>query len=930
MALPRKFIDWREPILPAAAEYLLDRYGTKSTLDCGNVLTVVPGSRAGRVLLESLVRRADERQLIFTPPQIVTVGELPEQLYQSKRPHAGDLVQRLAWTNALKDAKPDRLSQFIARTPDDDDAGGWLELGDLLGRLHRELAADDLNFKDVADGFAHGVGFDESERWRFLAQVQRKYLDILDDLHVWDRQTARLVAIDQQECRTDNDIVLVATVDMNRSLRKMIEQVADHVTALVYAPQELAERFDAFGYLLPAAWRDGAIDVDDSIVKVVRQPAEQSEAVAEALAALDGKYSAKQVTIGVPDERFVPQLQRRLTLAGVRTRYGVGRLVSETLPYRLIETAVDYAATRRFPAFAALVRHADVHDWLAGEGIQENLLTELDAYFGEHLPARLGKSSRGEKDFATVEQVRQLLDNALAPLRAKPCSLSDWSSRIAQVLNAFYGEVELDRGLPAQRETLDALEAIRAALIEFQSIPRSVEANYSAADAAGMMLQQIGREHIAPPPDAEAIELRGWLELPTDPAPVLIVTSLNEGFVPSSLNADLFLPNALRRSLEILDNDRRFARDAYALSVLLASREHVTLIAGRRDVDGQPLVPSRLLFATDPLTAARRAKRFFDPDLTESTPPPAVTRRTEFLERSAFVVPRPMPLDEPIDYMSVTSFRAYVECPYRFYLSRVLKLEAVEDSADELDPRAFGGLIHDVLQAFGKSAVRESTVAADVAEFLLDQLGRVAFARYGRDPLPAVLVQLEHARARLQAFARWQTDWRNAGWRIEQTEEERGADRFDLKLDDGRTMHVGGRIDRIDRHERDGTWAILDYKTSENGKGPQETHRDKDEWVDLQLPLYRHIAREKGVTGDVRLGYIVLPKDVEQVGAKLADWTEQELAEADARAKEIARCVLDQQFWPPVEDPPYRPTDFAAICQEDVFGRRLEGEEAAP
>jgi RecB family exonuclease len=287
-----------------------------------------------------------------------------------------------------------------------------------------------------------------------------------------------------------------------------------------------------------------------------------------------------------------------------------------------------------------------------------------------------------------------------------------------------------------------------------------------------------------------------------------------------------------------------------------------------------------------------------------------------------------MRLDEPIDYMSVTSFRAYMECPYRFYLSRVLKLAAVEDTADELDPPAFGGLIHDVLQAFGKSSLRESAVAADIADFLLDQLGRVAFARYGRDPLPALLVQLEHARARLQKFAQWQADWRNAGWRIEQTEELQGADRFELKLDDGRTMLVGGRIDRIDRHEREGTWAILDYKTSESGKGPQETHRNKDEWVDLQLPLYRHIAREKGVSGDVRLGYIVLPKDVDQVGERLAEWTEQELAEADAVAKDIAGHVLDQQFWPPVEDPPYRPTDFAAICQEDVFGRRLAGEEA--
>ena len=103
----------------------------------------------------------------------------------------------------------------------------------------------------------------------------------------------------------------------------------------------------------------------------------------------------------------------------------------------------------------------------------------------------------------------------------------------------------------------------------------------------------------------EAVELLGWLELPTDTAPAVIVTSLNEGFVPKSLNSDLFLPNSLRRRLQINDNQRRYARDAYALSVLLASRDEVQLIVGRRDADGNPLFPSRLLFAADEQTIAQ-------------------------------------------------------------------------------------------------------------------------------------------------------------------------------------------------------------------------------------------------------------------------------------------------------------------------------------
>ena len=52
-----------------------------------------------------------------------------------------------------------------------------------------------------------------------------------------------------RECRTDRDIVLVGTVDMDRSQRAMLDQVADRVTALVFAPDEQMAEFDEHGCL---------------------------------------------------------------------------------------------------------------------------------------------------------------------------------------------------------------------------------------------------------------------------------------------------------------------------------------------------------------------------------------------------------------------------------------------------------------------------------------------------------------------------------------------------------------------------------------------------------------------------------------------------------------------------------------------------------
>ena len=194
------------------------------------------GERAGGCWKCSLHKPRSDDLLLVPPPHLCTVGTLPELLYESKRPFASDLVQRLAWVQALKDIGPDACRPFMPQLPGDDDYSNWMELGALLQRQHRELAADALNFAEVARRGQAVTGFRESPRWRFLSTVQDRYLAILDELGLWDLQTARLFAIEHRECHTDKDILLVATTDMNIAMRRMLDQVADRVTALIHAP----------------------------------------------------------------------------------------------------------------------------------------------------------------------------------------------------------------------------------------------------------------------------------------------------------------------------------------------------------------------------------------------------------------------------------------------------------------------------------------------------------------------------------------------------------------------------------------------------------------------------------------------------------------------------------------------------------------------
>ena len=99
----RRWLGWDGPILPRVVQQLRSEYAVGDTWDMRQVMIVLPGGLARRRLGELLAVAAKQHGLILYPPQIVTVGTLPEQLYVAKFPFASELVQQLAWMKALQE-----------------------------------------------------------------------------------------------------------------------------------------------------------------------------------------------------------------------------------------------------------------------------------------------------------------------------------------------------------------------------------------------------------------------------------------------------------------------------------------------------------------------------------------------------------------------------------------------------------------------------------------------------------------------------------------------------------------------------------------------------------------------------------------------------------------------------------------------------------
>jgi ATP-dependent helicase/nuclease subunit B len=251
----------------------------------------------------------------------------------------------------------------------------------------------------------------------------------------------------------------------------------------------------------------------------------------------------------------------------------------------------------------------------------------------------------------------------------------------------------------------------------------------------------------------------------------------------------------------------------------------------------------------------------------------------------------------------VTSFGVFLKSPYNFFVSSVLRLEDLGLAGPELGPPKFGTLIHEALHLLAMDdAARDESSAERIAAFLThalearaDQWFREGFPL----PFPA---QLAQAKKRLRTFAAWQAQRRADGWRIVAGEWK--PQRQVALTVDGVPMPLTGRIDRIDRHPEFG-YALLDYKTGATAADPKSAHlRTDGTWLDLQLPLYRHLASEVIGAELPAFGYVNLAADPACIGLSLAEFSNDELRAANLAAQGVVRRVRAGDFFEPGPKPP--------------------------
>lgn len=954
MPVKRIFLGWEQPLLPQVAQLLLDPHTAGTHVDLSHHLLVFQGTRPARRMLEILLTLAEESNYTLAPPQMVTIGHIHTQLFHDPTPIADDLTRRILWAKALRDIPIESLQALINPPPDPTDELAFQNLGDYIARVHNELVGECLDCHHVATELATMPDMiDETQRWEVLAQIQDAYLQQLKNHNLADPRLQQLQFANAPAPDFDRPITLIGIVQMPPVIQQILNHDSLDITAYIFAPEKLTqyppliqnhdtptpnptnpnqpspsnatEPFDPFGCINIHYWSKSQVPLEDHQIHWLSRPADYPAHILKELAQLDPPPPPDDITLGLLDESAKPYLLQQLALHNIQLDDASGQSIQNTRTLQLLKALATFLDSSKFTDFASLLHHPDVEHYITNN-LDDSIATlgieawqdTIDDYYIAHLQADLTGHWLGNDETTTaMSQVYTTLHKALADLTdTEPRPIQELAQPLANTLTALLNVENLTPNSQPGSHFLDSCQHIANILSLIHNLPESLTIQLTPAATIRLLIQQLADIQIPYQMPTAAVQMLGWLELPLDDAPHLFLIGFNEGLTPASLNEDPLLPNTIRTRLNLTDNTHRYARDVYLTNALLHSRKTIHALVAQWSANNEPLQPSRLLFATDTSTLINRARQRFD----DNPPPKPQLNIPQIIipkqSQSQFTIPE-LPEAKLPDHLHVTAFRDYLECPYRFYLTHILKLTPVDDLPQELSPLDFGILAHDVLCDFGKSDLRDSTNPKDITDYLTYNLNQRVKNTYGQHLLPAVRVQIAILLERLNAFADWQAQHAALGWKILGVEEAVTTQNMAPFPAGDIPFYITGKIDRIDHHPELGL-AIYDYKTGDSAYDPDKTHRtgpkhDK-QWADLQLPLYRHLAQHLDYAEPSHLGYILLPKDPSQVGPALAEWTPEDLEQADNTARDIIHAIHNRQFDPTDSPPAY--DSYAAILQQ--------------
>ncbi|MGE4602672.1 MAG: PD-(D/E)XK nuclease family protein [Planctomycetota bacterium] len=887
--MDRVFLGTDGDALKSAADRILGSHQQRSDgirapsatgpFDLRHLVVVVPGRRVIRRLRRLLVEQARQQGRGLLPPRITTPGHLEQTVAATPKAMATPLEERIAWLQALRSSAPDILAT-IGLEPEMLEAPALLPLVKLLSRLCSDLRRDGITLGTAAE-LAAAQDPQAALRLRAVESIEAKRSANLQRRGVTDSGTFSAPPISE-----DLQVILIGILELPVRMRQWLDQHCQ-TQAWIDADEGAADLYDDFGCPVPEQWQARPCpQFDDPIFS--DDPRSLTAALIDRIHQHSSVKSVDEVTIGLVDADLTPWLVEGFRRSQIPLHIAAGTPHHETSCGRLLRDLRSVIDTLSSHSVAGLARHPSVHRSLPREennkGRVLDPIESIDRWSTRRQPVLATDSGAP----AAVHHICK----AIEPLRTGAGNCSQRIEQLIQCLRDLVGVDDLGQpalGEPGRENLIEAVNQL-SHIVQYADDP------LSGLDVVSLLVDLLEETPVPDRHDSTGINVLGWLELPFDGAGLLLLTGVTEGRLSPAPTGDPLLPHGVREELGLPGPRQRYARDTHLLHTLLDGRREVVVAMCSRDGEGNPLLPSRLLLqGSDGIDHLARfldkhkRTRFHLPETgSESSSPESLGP------------PRGVVLAPP-DTVSITALSDWLEDPVLFQMNQVLGHRDCHDRDRQLNRLDFGTLVHWVLERFGKNSdLRDLTDEEQIGESLHLLLDRYRHDNIADPARSAVLVQLEQARVRLDAWARVQAQQRALGWQLVAAEVSLDADLCRIQVPGGE-MGLSGRIDRIDYHPEQDRWRLLDYKTGDNAKDPEKDHRkgpvNNKTWIKLQLPLYRLFAPQLEIDGgpvsaDAEVGFFLLPASTDHTRIEIASWSEEDFEQARIHTQDAIEGIL--------------------------------------
>lgn len=312
----------------------------------------------------------------------------------------------------------------------------------------------------------------------------------------------------------------------------------------------------------------------------------------------------------------------------------------------------------------------------------------------------------------------------------------------------------------------------------------------------------------------KGLQLMGILETRNLEFENLIILSANEGFLPSTMPGNSFIPFNLRKGFGLPTVEEQDAMYAYYFYRLIYKARNVHLLYDSTSQGISTGEPSRYIY---------QLKYLLDLPLKEQSVNYEVSlnkMRKISMGKNGHVLKLLDRFKTGKSMFSASSLNAYLDCPLKFYFSYVERIKEPDDIQDDIDARIFGNVFHDIMESLYEGFTNKVVQKDDIAQILkqkqhIEATVKLYFARHFFKNKS--LTDTSRLKGKLLIYVKVLIKYTTRLLKFDADScpftYVAGEKQESLKitLRKGDSVQLFGKIDRVDI--KDGAIRILDYKS---------------------------------------------------------------------------------------------------------------------